>query len=401
MTDSALPPPSDEIEESLPLSVRKRVRPRARKNPAPSDVPPEGTLRRVFVRMRQSRLAMVGLVAIASLALVSIFADLLASELPIVCRVHGTTYVLPAVTQPDALAGWDIARIEAERAPGDWAIRPLVPCGPRQTGANGELALLRAPAFERAHPLGTDAYGRDVFARLVHGARTSMSVALFAVAAFVTIGTALGALAGFFGGNLDALISRLIETLTAFPTLILVLVVQATVAHPTTLTLLATLALTRWTEVARLVRAEVLLVASQDYVMAARALGAGPWRILRKHVAPNARAPVLVSVTFGIASVVLIEAALDFLRVGLPAPIASWGEMLSQSRDHLSAWWLLVFPGLCVFMSVVALNLVGEALRDALDPRLHAAVGGGGAGGADTPQVLAPSSTAFDGTRHA
>jgi peptide/nickel transport system permease protein len=166
-------------------------------------------------------------------------------------------------------------------------------------------------------------------------------------------------------------VSRSVDALSAFPTLILVLVVQAVVAHPTMGTLLTTLALTRWTEVARLVRAEVILVASQDYVLAARALGASPWRILRRHVFPNARAPILVAATFGIASVVLVDAALDFLHVGLPAPVASWGEMLGETRDHVSAWWLLAFPGLLLFVTVVSLNLLGEALRDALDPRLR------------------------------
>ena len=152
----------------------------------------------------------------------------------------------------------------------------------------------------------------------------------------------------------------------------LVLVVQALVAHPSVATLLAAIGLTRWPEVARLVRAEVLLVSSQDYVVAARALGAGPWRILRRHVVPNAFAPILVAATFGVASVVLVEASLDFLRAGIPAANASWGETLSETREHIGAWWLLVFPGLAVFVTVLALNLVGEALRDALDPRLRA-----------------------------
>jgi peptide/nickel transport system permease protein len=385
--------------ETLPLAIRRK-RPRSEPPARVISAPPEGTMRQAFARMRQSRLAMLGLVALCALALVSIFADLLASELPIMCRVQGTTYVLPAVTHPVALAGLDNARLEAARAPGDWALHPLVAFGPRQTDPSG--AVLQPP-LGSGHPLGTDAYGRDVFARLVHGARTYTSSALLAVAGFVFIGALLGALGGFFGGPLDALLARVIETLTAFPTLILVLVVQAVVPHPTTMTLLLALALTRWTEVARLVRAEVLLVASQDYVLAARALGASPMRVLFRHVAPNARAPVLVAAAFGVASVVLIEAALDFLRVGVPGAAASWGETLSQSRDHLGAWWLLVFPAAALLLSVIALNLVGEALRDALDPRLHAGVGLHeslelkSADRATSP----PSSTAFDGTTHA
>jgi peptide/nickel transport system permease protein len=418
VTEQAPPPPPDDdalVDGTMPLSTMKRigiasVRPPGSQWPpanapiAATVPPPEGTMRQVLVRLRRSRNAMLGLVALCGLLLLSVFADLLASDLPILCRVQGTVYVLPAVTHPAALAGWDNARVDAEAGPGGFSIAPLVPFGPRQTASGATVAPLAAPSFSRTHPLGTDAFGRDVFARLVHGARTAMSIALLAVLAFVSLGTILGALAGFFGGPFDGLVSRVVETLTAFPTLILVLVVQALVPHPTTTTLLVTLALTRWTEVARLVRAEVLLITSQDYVLAARALGASPARVLLRHVAPNARAPVLVSATFGLASVVLIEAALEFLHVGLPGPVPSWGEMLSESRDHLAAWWLLVFPGLSLFLSVVALNLVGEALRDALDPRLHAAVGGTGAtptlGGGDRP-TIAPSSTAFDGTTHA
>jgi peptide/nickel transport system permease protein len=329
----------------------------------------------VVTQLGRQRAARVGAAAMACLFLVAIFADVLASDLPIACRLHGSVYLFPAVTRPAGLAGWDNTRIAAEKRPGDWSISPLVPFGPKETSTHGALAALREPTLGE-HPLGTDSYGRDVFARLVHGARTSLGAALVAAMFFVALGTLLGALAGFFGGFLDAVVTRLVETLSAFPTLVLVLVIQALVPQPTLVSLLLAIGLTRWPEVARLVRAEVILVSSQDYVVAARALGAGPWRILRRHVVPNAVAPILVAATFGVASVVLIEASLDFLRVGIPAGIASWGETLSETRDHLGAWWLLVFPGVAVLVTVMALNLVGEALRDALDPRLHAAVGG-------------------------
>jgi peptide/nickel transport system permease protein len=309
----------------------------------------------------------------ACFALVAVFADLLASDLPVACRLHQKTYILPNLTRPSALSAYDCERVEDELGEGDWAIYPIVRFGPTQTSARGRIEALVPPVLaasgEITHPLGTDDRGRDVFARLVHGARTSLTVGLLSVIAFIGIGGALGALAGFYGGFIDSVVARLIETLTAFPTIVLVLVVQGLVAHPTLSTMLLAIGLTRWTEVARLVRAEVMLVVSQEYVLAARALGARPWRVLAKHVLPNAVAPMLVAATFGVASVVLIEASLTFLRVGVPPPTPSWGEMLSEARDHTQASWLLVLPGIMVFATVVALNLIGEALRDALDPR--------------------------------
>jgi len=326
-----------------------------------------------MANVRQRKLGIAASAFLLALALVALLADVLASDLPLLCKIHGATHVLPAVARPAALAGYDNQRIAREigDAGQGWAIYPLVRFGPTHAQGRPPEPEMEPPGFGRGHPLGTDAQGRDVFARLVHGARTSLTVSLLAVLAFVSVGGVLGAIAGFFGGVFDAAVTRVVETLSAFPTIVLVLVVQALVPSPTLVSLLLGIGLTRWPEISRVVRAEVLLVGSAEYVTAARALGASPWRVLLRHVFPNIKAPVVVAMTFGLAQVILLEASLSFLRVGVPAPIASWGEMLSEVRDHHGAFWLLVFPGLLVFLTVASLHVFGEALRDLLDPRIR------------------------------
>ena len=302
---------------------------------------------------------------LAMMALVAVFAEEIASNRPVLCKFHGSTHWLADVAHPHALSGINHARFEQEREPGDWAIWPLVACGSREPC--GEP--LRAPFTSVDHPLGTDGTGRDVLARLVYGTRSAFAVALFAVALFVALGAVLGALAGFFGGPVDWTVGRAIETLSSFPVPLLALVVQALVPHAGVWSLVTVIAALRWTEVARLVRAEVLGVSSLDYVTAARALGASPMRVLVKHVLPMTLSPIVVAAVLGLGQIVLLESALDFLRVGLPPALPTWGEMLSESRDHFGAWWLLVLPGTLVLVAVLATNALGEALRDALDPR--------------------------------
>ena len=221
-----------------------------------------GSLTGAFAYLRRNPVARFGALALACIAMIAVFADVLAGDLPLACNFHGKVFLLPAITHPTELALYDRARLDAEPGALAWAIEPLVRFGPQETSTRGEVAAMRPPALGREHPFGTDAYGRDVFARLVHGARTSLGAALIAALGFVAIGTLLGALGGFFGGVFDAVVARLIETITAFPTLVLVLVVQAVVPHPTLWTLLLAIGLARWPEVARLVRAEVILASS-------------------------------------------------------------------------------------------------------------------------------------------
>jgi peptide/nickel transport system permease protein len=376
VSERRVPDPSIAIDLSRRKAPREVVREsivEARRAAAPYV-----TMTRIALRqLGRDRLARAGALVLACLALVGVLADLLASDLPLVCRWRGSVYVLPDVTHPAALGDVDCAQMDRERGPGDWLVPPLVAHGPSRE--DGSAVLL--PPLATGHPLGTDAAGRDVFARVVHGARTALGLGLAASLVLVVLGVALGGLAGFAGGVVDSVVSRTIESLTAIPTLILVLVVGALVPHPTTATLLWTIALTRWTELARLVRAEVVRALGEDYVTAARALGASPVRVLSRHVLPNTIAPAIVAAAFGVAAVVVIEAAVDFLGAGASETLASWGESMGEARAHPDAWWLIAFPGAALLATLVALHLVGEAARNALDPRLREPAAETGAGG--------------------
>jgi peptide/nickel transport system permease protein len=226
---------------------------------------------------------------------------------------------------------------------------------------------LRPP--DHTHRLGTDDLGRDVLSRVIHGARVSLTVGFTATLISLLIGSLLGALAGYYGGVADWIVSRLIEIVLCFPFLLLVLGIVA-LFRPSFITIMIALGLTSWTTEARFIRGEFLRIRDMEFAQAARASGARDSRIIFRHLLPNAFAPVLVSASFGVASAILIESALSFLGMGVPPPTATWGNILFSAEQHLEyAWWLAVFPGIAIFLTVAAFNIIGDRVRDALDPR--------------------------------
>ncbi len=227
---------------------------------------------------------------------------------------------------------------------------------------------LRLPS--RAHPFGSDELGHDLLSRLMYGARISMSVGFVAMAIGLTIGVVLGSLAGFFGGFVDAFLMRLTDGMLAIPYFFLILIVVA-VFGSSVRNLILVIGLTSWMAIARIVRSEVLRLKGQEFVIAAESIGVSSGRILARHIVPHAVPSIIVAATLGIANAILLESALSYLGVGVRPPEASWGNMLSNSQAYLWNNPLLpVYPGVLIFVSVLAFNFVGDALRDALDPRL-------------------------------
>jgi len=253
-----------------------------------------------------------------------------------------------------------------EPGPGEYALRPPIPISPLRQDPRAE----KQPPT-RKHWLGTDDRGRDVLSRMIWGARVSMAVGFVAEGIAVVIGVLLGAVAGYYGGRIDAIVLRLVEVMLVFPTFFFIITVMAFL-EPSIWNIMVVLGLTGWPGIARLVRGEFLRLREQDYAMAARATGLGDLRIMVRHLLPNAMAPIFVSATFGVAGAILVESGLSFLGFGVPPPTASWGEILKQSQSYVDfAWWLVVFPGAAIFITVTAFNLVGDGLRDAMDPRLR------------------------------
>lgn len=245
------------------------------------------------------------------------------------------------------------------------ALNIYIPYDPNETNITQKL---EAPS--RLHFFGTDQLGRDVFTRMLHGARISLLVGFVAVGIALFIGIIIGSLAGYLGGWTDSLLMRFVDVVMSFPSFFLILTVVA-LLKPSFWNVMVVIGLTGWTGTARFVRAEFLSLRERDFVQAVKSLGARSFRIIFRHVLPNAMAPVMVSATLGVASAILTEAGLSFLGFGVQPPQPTWGNILTEGRLYIfDAWWLTVFPGLAILITVLAFNLFGEGLRDALDPRL-------------------------------
>lgn len=246
-------------------------------------------------------------------------------------------------------------------------LAPLL--SPYDPGAINLKEVLSPPSKD--HLLGTDQLGRDVLSRMIWGSRISLKVGFVATGIAILIGTLLGALSGYYRGIIDSLIMRLVDIMLCFPTFFLILAVIAFL-EPSIWNIMIIIGLTGWMGITRLVRADFITLREREFVQAARVIGAGDSRIIFIHMLPNAMASILVAATLGIAGAILTESALSFLGIGVQPPTPSWGNMLTAGKDNIDiAWWLSLFPGIAILLTVLGFNLLGEGIRDSLDPRLR------------------------------
>lgn len=347
--------------------------------PTAGDVPIRGFWSAAWKRFRGYKLGMLGLVIVVVLVFVAAFAPALANDQPLVTRYDGR-FFFPAVIdtvhnipladkiirkdRPFRLASFDFkSEFRPER--GDWALWTPVPFGPREIVSEPLLGS------SSVHWLGTDQSGRDVLARMIHGAGVSMRVGFISMGIAVVIGLILGCIAGYAGRWADMVISRFIEIVMCFPSFFLILAVLAWFP-PRIENVMIVIGLTRWVGIARFSRGEILRIREADYAAAAKAMGLSSTRIVFRHLLPNALAPVLVSVTFGVAVAILVEAGLSWLGFGVQPPNPSWGTILRSGYENLfTAPHMIPPPCIAIFLAVLAFNLVGDALRDVIDPRLQ------------------------------
>ncbi|MDR3155106.1 MAG: ABC transporter permease [Deltaproteobacteria bacterium] len=245
-----------------------------------------------------------------------------------------------------------------------WLAPAISPHDPDKVDIRARLK----PPGTAGHALGTDSLGRDVLSRLIWGSRVSLKVGFVAVGIATLIGLGLGALAGYHGGLADGIVMRFCDLMLCFPSMFLILAVIA-ILEPSIWNVMIVIGLTGWMGVARLVRADLMSLKNRDFALAARAMGAGAMRVIAVHLLPNAMGPVLVTATLGVAGAILTESSLSFLGLGVQPPTPTWGSMLTEGKDYLrQAWWLSLYPGLAILVTVLSYNLLGEGLREALDP---------------------------------
>ena len=322
----------------------------------------------VIRQFRKNRPAVISIYVIISIFFLAIFADIIANDKPLTCSLNGKRY-FPVFKEYSVKIGFSNWQKEIQNA--DWknldydsVIWPIVPYLPTSLDYTARFHSPRP-----GHWLGTDQIGRDVLSGMIHGTRTALAVGLISMGIAIIIGLVLGSVAGFYGGIIDIIVQRAIEIMMTIPTFFLIITVVAFYPGGGIWLIMVIIGLTSWPGVARFTRAEFLKVRNMDYVIAAQALGYNAQRTIFRHVLPNAIAPVLVIAVFGIASAILTESGLSFLGFGSASNV-SWGSILSVARGATYAWWMAVFPGTAIFITVTIYNLVGEGLRDAMDPRL-------------------------------
>jgi peptide/nickel transport system permease protein len=321
-------------------------------------------------QFRRNSIALAGFYVVAAFVVIALFADFLANDKPYYLLYRGKTYfpIFRSYLVAAGLAQWpaELLNVEFKKLDRAEAVYPPVPYRPTNIDL---LAPLEPPSVR--HWFGTDKLGRDVTAGMIHGSRISLSIGFVAVGIAVIIGVILGALAGYFGSWIDIAVSRFFEIMMSIPTFFLLITVAA-IFRPSIFLTMTIIGLTSWVGIARFTRSEFLRIRSLDYVTAAIAIGVSNRKIMFHHILPNALAPVIVSVVLGIAGAILVESSLSFLGIGVPAELVTWGSILNEASGATFAWWLAVFPGSAIFITVLAYYLVGEGLREVLDPRLRA-----------------------------
>ena len=349
-----------------------------------------------WTQFRNRKVALAALLFIATLSITAVFSPAIVGTKPIVCRYKNKLY-FPCLGYFNR--NWENAIFKTKdkfrgvyprnltaKDPDHWVLWPMKYQDPyrpvRKDEWKGVEGYDDSADLNRANPRGADGHpswrnwfgtkqGVDVYAQMVHGTRIALLVGFVSTGLASIIGITMGAIAGYFGGWIDMFLSRLLELVMCIPALVLILAIISILEKPTIWWLMAILGLTGWTGIARLTRAEFLKLKETEFVSSARSIGAGPFRIMFRHIIPNALAPILVPIAFGIAGAILTEAALSLLGFGAPPPNPSWGAILQGGRQNHHYWLLIVFPGTAIFLTVLAYNLLGEGIQESTDPRLR------------------------------